>query len=943
MLEMNFKMMIEPEPKAMSLTRRISCAMAVVCVVALAACGQGSPDKLMASARDYLAKGDRGAAVIQLKNLLQEHPEHGEARFLLGQTQLDTRDFASAEKELRRSLELGQPAEKVVPLLAQALLELDQDDKLVKEFGERKLSDAQAEAALKARVGEALMKRGKLPQARSAFDAAQAAVPGYTRARLGVATLAAIEGKPDESMRLVDEVVVADPKLAAAHLLRADLLLAKSDRAAAKKALEDAIGADPRSPQPRLGLVMFLIDEKEFDQAEAQLAEARKIDARDLRVTYADALLSFRRGDAKKAREQIAQVLKIYPDHVPGLVLDGAIAMQLKELASAETNLRRAVGLAPNHVGARRLLVATQLRLGQPALAKDTLQPLVDGGMPRDPQLLLLAGETFLANGDVKQATAFYQLASAQADPEQGVSAKTRLGQIALASGNVDQGFKELEAASELDEKKYQADLALITAHLRRHEFDRALEAVRSLEKKQPRNPLTFQMYGIVQMAKRDNAAARKSFETALQLRANYLPAARNLALLDLSEKKPEDARKRYEAMIAQNPKDDSLVLALAELQARTGAGPKEIIPTLKRAVEANPLSVPARVALTAIYVGTKDFKAALAAAQSAAAVIPNDPRIVESLGVALEASGDVNQAIDAYNRVATMVPKSPQPWLRIAALHARKKETDKATDALRRAQKLVPNPRDVVPQLVQVLMAADRADEALREVRDLQRREPKFAGGWSLEGDVLAAQRKYPEAEKAYREALKLEPKSNVVAIRLHGVLGSAGKKAEAEALAKKWLADNPKDSGMRLYLAERELTARNYKAAAAQYQSLLSLQPNNLVVLNNLAWVLGELGDAKAVDYAERAVALAPNSAMALDTLGMLLANKGETDKALTHLEQARKLAPERYDIRLNFARTLAKAGRKDAARKELEDLQAVQVDFPGKSQIPELLKSL
>ena len=935
--------MIELQNNVRSLTRRIPRVTAAVCIAALAACGQGSPDKLMASARDYLAKGDRGAAVIQLKNLLQEHPDHGEARFLLGQTQFDSRDFASAEKELRRSLELGQPEEKVVPLLAQALLELGQDDKLVKEFGERKLADAQAEAALKTRVGEAQMKRGRLPQARTAFDAAQAAVPGYARARLGVATLAAIEGKPDEAMRLADEVLAADPKLAAAHLLRADLLLAKGDRAAAKKALENAIGADPRLLQPRLGIVTLLIDEKDFDQAQAQLAEARKIDARDPRVTYADALLSFRRGDANKARDQIAQVLKIYPDHVPSLVLGGAIAMQLKELASAETNLRRAVGLAPNHVGARRLLVATLLRMGQPAAAKDTLQPLVESGMPRDPQLLLLAGETFLANGDVQRATTFYQLASAQADPEQGVSAKTRLGQIALASGNVDQGFKELEAASELDEKNYQADLALITAHLRRREFDQALAAVRSLEKKQPRNPLTFQMYGIVQLAKRDNAAARKSFETALQLQANYLPAARNLALLDLSEKKPEDARKRYEAMIAQNPKDDSLVLALAELQVRMGADPKEVVPTLMRAVEANPLSVQARIALTRSYIATRDFKAALAAAQSAAAVIPDDPRIVESLGVALEASGDLNQAIDAYNRVATMVPKSPQPWLRIAALHARRKETDKAADALRRAQKLVPNPREVVPQLVQVLLAGDRADEALREVRELQKREPKFAGGWALEGDVLASQRKYAEAEKAYREALKLEPKANVIAIRLHGVLGSAGKSAEAEALAKKWLADNPRDGGMRLYLAERELTARNYKAAAAQYQSLLSLEPNNAVVLNNLAWALGELGDARAVGYAERAVAAAPNNAMALDTLGMLLAKKGETDKALTHLEQARKLAPERYDIRLNFARTLAKAGRKDAARKELQELQAVQADFPGKSDIPELLKSL
>ena len=52
---------------------------------------------------------------------------------------------------------------------------------------------------------------------------------------------------------------------------------------------------------------------------------------------------------------------------------------------------------------------------------------------------------------------------------------------------------------------------------------------------------------------------------------------------------------------------------------------------------------------------------------------------------------------------------------------------------------------------------------------------------------------------------------------------------------------------------------------------------------------------------------------------------------------------LAPKRPDIRLNYARALVKAGRTEQARKELTALQAVADEFPGKSEIPALLKQL
>ncbi len=168
-------------------------------------------------------------------------------------------------------------------------------------------------------------------------------------------------------------------------------------------------------------------------------------------------------------------------------------------------------------------------------------------------------------------------------------------------------------------------------------------------------------------------------------------------------------------------------------------------------------------------------------------------------------------------------------------------------------------------------------------------------------------------------------------------------GQEGDADVVARKWLAEHPNDTVFRSYLAEQALRSKDYKAAVALYQAIIAQQPNNVVALNNLAWALGQLGDAKAIGYAERALKLAPDSPMVLDTVGVLLVAKGETAKGVDYLARAVSLAPDRHDIRFNYAKALLKAGRNEEARKELTKLQGVDQDFAGKAEVAALLKQI
>src|SRR6185503_19255151 len=108
------------------------------------------PKTLIASAKDYIEKGDYKASVIQIKNVLQKEPDNAEARYLLGLAALRSGDLVSAELELRRASELGLQSDDLQLALARTFLTKGDAPMVVSQFGSKTLSDPKAQASLHA-------------------------------------------------------------------------------------------------------------------------------------------------------------------------------------------------------------------------------------------------------------------------------------------------------------------------------------------------------------------------------------------------------------------------------------------------------------------------------------------------------------------------------------------------------------------------------------------------------------------------------------------------------------------------------------------------------------------------------------------------------------------------------------------------------------------------
>jgi putative PEP-CTERM system TPR-repeat lipoprotein len=771
------------------------------------------------------------------------------------------------------------------------------------------------------------------------LKAALTAKPAYAPALVLQARQAAGQRDFDGAMGLTEEAIAKTPDSFEAWKLKGDLLqYVKNQLPEALVAYRRSVEIRPDYLAGQAAVISVLLRQNNLPEAATQIEGLKKLAPNHSQTKYLEAQLAFQKSEYKVARDLVQQVLKVVPNNVQALQLAGSVELQLNSTIQAEGYFGKALQTVPDLALARRMLVMIYLRSGQTTKAMSTLLP----GLNRehvDPELLAVAGEVYLQAGDVKMAEDYFSKASKQ-DPT-NARARTSLALTHLMGGQIDAAFGELQDIAASDTGTV-ADMALISAHLRRAEFDKALKAIDSLEKKQGNKPFAANLRGRTMLAQKDLVGARKSFEQALTIDAGFFPAVASLAALDMADKKPDAARKRFEAVLIKDPKNSQALLALAELAGRTGAPKADVAKLIGNAVAANPAEIAPRLLLIQFHLRNKDIKLAQTAAQEAIAALPDSPELLDALGTTQQAAGEWNQAVATFNKLVAMQPLSPQPYLRLADVHMAAKDKDAAAASLRKALEIKPDLQQAQRGSIMLDLDSKNIQGALSTAKTMQKQGPDDAVGYVLEGDINASQKNWENAATAYRNGLK-RVSSAELAVKLHAVLLEAGKKADAEKFTLAWQKEHPSDVAFQLYLADGAILRKDYVSAEKTYLAVVKLQPNNAMAYNNLAWVTAKLNKPNAVGYAEKALAIAPNQPAFMDTLAMLLADQGDYAKAIDLQSKAVAAQPENAVFKMNLAKIQIKGGKKDLARKELDELVKLGDRFGGHKEVAELLKGL
>src|SRR5262249_49861505 len=159
------------------------------------------------------------------------------------------------------------------------------------------------------------------------------------------------------------------------------------------------------------------------------------------------------------------------------------------------------------------------------------------------------------------------------------------------------------------------------------------------------------QLRGAAEMARGDEAGARKDFEKAKTIDPKFRPALIALANLDRKQKHPAEAEAGFRAVLALDSGSLDAHIGLASLAADAGKT-NDALDWLKRGSAANPSNPLPNLLMVRYLLETHDNNRALSEATALSNRFQNNPSALDALGTAQLASGKPEDAIRTYERL---------------------------------------------------------------------------------------------------------------------------------------------------------------------------------------------------------------------------------------------------------------------------------------------------
>jgi putative PEP-CTERM system TPR-repeat lipoprotein len=919
-----------PEELLIAERRRSVRLKAIAAAVAVLVVGGGiyavvqarmdTPAKQAERGAAYGKNNNHVAAIIEFKRSLQEEPDQPAVRVMLGQELALMGDARGAQIEFQKAVDAGYQPDKTLPLLATSYLHQARFDKVIELVNNAKLDSAEGNAELLALRGSSYYALGRESEAQDSWKAANEFVPGNPPTVLAQARAFAAKGRYEDAAKALDGIGPDAPPVELLGL-RGQIARALQKPLEAIDFYVAATKIEPGNLYVRENLGEAYVEVKQYDDAEKQIQRVLRATPNSANAHFIKAMIALGRNDLPAADEAAGMAVHLQPTDGRFQLLSGSLALQLGRRPEALQHLRDAVMLLPNNVEARRLLALTYIDRRDGPRADDAFAP-VFANDPTNPDIASIAARIAVLRG----RTGFAARAFDRVDPNNPKNVGADLAAASYKFANADKagGFARLRAAQAADPNNAEVDVALVKAYLSFKDIPAAQTAWNTLAQKEANSSRTYNLRAAIELARGDTSAARKSLELAVTADPHAMPPVSGLAMLDLRDRKPEDAKNRLRRFIDANPSDADAKLKLVQLERENGNRQDVIAQLLGDALQANPKSTAVRYALINDNTARGDLKKAMAIADDGLALTPDDPQLLQYVGERALASGDNERAVAIFTKLVDADASSANFPLLLGLAQLASGNGEETLTAFRLALTRDPNNFDRQLTMVDAFTSAGKSDEASRMYYEVTRMSPKSPLLAELDADVKLSKKAYPEANAAYRTALAQHPSPRLV-IKSYNAYMVALQRGEANNLLGDWLKAHPGDDAIRRFDADVAMRSKDYRRAANDFRLLAAKYPDDLRVLNNLAWNLAQINDPQAMSYAMKANAIAPNDAATSDTLGWLLVENGDSGKGLALIEKASLAAPDELDIRLHLAKAQIKEGRKDDARVTLQGLVA------------------
>ncbi|RZU98347.1 tetratricopeptide repeat protein [Spiribacter vilamensis] len=649
----------------------------VLLSVALLAACTDTVDDLRGQAVELQAGGQYQAALAQYRKVLETQPDDREARLGVAENNLYLGEYARALDALQRAAALGAEADRLQPLLAAALLAQRDYEGVIDRIAADSVADPAVAAELFAARATAYLAQGESARAEAAAEAAMAAKTDSVRALTVTGWVALAQDDRARARDHLERAVESDDQIAAALFTLAGMAAEANEIDLAIEYLAEAIEqpATDRSTSMRERFmargqrIELLLQEDRVAEASEVLEVMLRQGERHPYANYVAGLVAVREGRLDEAVERLQTTLAASSGDVRAKALMAAVRMEQDQPVQAIGLLQDVLAVAPDNRPARLRLVAAlretdareravevliegvRLARNDPrglasllAAAGDDIEAVLAGAQPVDgndgesEQTRTSLARALLQSGNVNPEVALAAARQLAADHPDNISAHNLIGGIHLSQGRLEAARMAFERARDIDPASAEVRFNLGFTAAAAGDLDQAaLHFQRGFERA-PGNIAPILRLAEIQRATGNAEAAAATFEKALatggeNASLSLVPQRLALAAWYLEQASFDDASRHYEALVRQTDRAVPGVLNN----------------------------------LAWVYLQTGDERA-LATAQEAHELAPDNPAVQDTLGWIHFRQGRVDEAVALLSEAAEQASDAPETLYHLGA-----------------------------------------------------------------------------------------------------------------------------------------------------------------------------------------------------------------------------------------------------------------------------------
>jgi len=409
-----------------------------------------------------------------------------------------------------------------------------------------------------------------------------------------------------------------------------------------------------------------------------------------------------------------------------------------------------------------------------------------------------------------------------------------------------------------------------------------------------------------------------------------------------------KQSKNLLEKTIALKPND--IELQLYEVRMLLLKAPRfsdQVVDKLKKITSEHPRVEQPWIILATIYLSESDFGKTMDLTLRGLSYLPRSKSLM-LIKARTEALRSPVLAIPTLKQLLEQNPEDPEIILYLANTYIAADQPQRAVELLQDHLSLCDSESSIetcniaITYAVAIYKTGDRtlAEQKFQSLFDSVPDNPSVLLGYAK---VLIEDQKFKTVEEVSVNWYNKHPNDNDVIIKIAENLANGESytaKESAETLLRIVLKKDQQSVKAMLTLGVLMQTTSRPKSAAQIYEEILSIEPENVVVLNNLAWILCEEHHKyqQALELAKLGIKKTPQYSDLIDTKGMAHYRLGQYENAINDFKRCIKLYPKNSPAQVasyfHLARVLFDAGQNRQALENLEKAIESNAQYGGLS---------